>query len=474
MFDFKIVQLMSRMDKAQLRRLEEFVDSPYFNKNGDLRKLYRYLQGYFSGDVAPELFSMEGAYQVLFDADIFKKEALIKLMSKLYKLAEQFIVSESFEEQEVDSGLRLLAYYQKNHHSGLFEGTFKRLKKQLEKPDYEDIEYYFNVLKIEEAASDYYSVRADFGQGDVNFQHCNNALDEFYICNKLDLMCLMKNRALVLGRQYSYTLSDWVDDLDTGLYPNNYLLKTYHAAWRLLSNPNEEIYYKTKHLVSDDSNLHILVKCKIFSYLENTAQLIFSDRKAYYKELFQLNQIQLDNGVAFVHNYLLPTRFRNTVQIGLNLGELVWVEQYIAEYGKRIIPDYAEKEDIVQLCTAMLKFEKKDYDGVLDLLNQYAFSHLFTKMDERRLRLKTYYELDLDSLFEGLVNSFRKFLHDNQEQLSKTVLQLNRNFLNYMFALSRIRPKDQPALQKIETDIRDTGILPEKEWLLQKIAAKRK
>ena len=200
-----------------------------------------------------------------------------------------------------------------------------------------------------------------------------------------------------------------------------------------------------------------------------TARVVFTNRDTYFRALFELYREQLEQGVLHINNYLSPVMLRNVTIVGLKLREYDWVHRFLEDNADRIVPTYAEREDIVTLCRAYLHFEKKEFKQTLSLINTLRYESLFTKMDERRIRLMCYYELKMHDSLSDLVNSFRKFISAHKKGIPENYIQENRLFLNFVQRILKAKIKSVREQRVLADKIRQVPVLPEKEWLLSKL-----
>ncbi len=468
----RLVKLLLGFSKAELKQLADFVRSPYFNKNENLIKLYTFIQAY-----APRFkhksFTFNLAFERLFPDQVYKKERIIKLCSKLMKLAEQFVIQQQVAKKEMKSKLLLLDYYNKVNQNSLFEATLKNIRKLNDKQEERNSEYYQLSFAIESEYAHYLSAKLDDQKGDVNFQPTTNSLDIYYLSQKLEQLCQMKNRQQTVPFPYRFDLAqEIITFLPQSIYYNIPIIQIWYTAFLLLDNPVLAHYQQLKKLVREhQTRIAIQEKRALYTYLENSSALLMS-RQERYVELFELYQLQLKDQTIYSDGYLQPLSFRNIITVALKLKENRWAEQFLEEHQTLIVPDYTEKEDMVSLCKALILFEQKQYDQTLDFLNLLKYNNVYTKLDERRVRLKVYFELGFDDLFDDLINSFRKFISKNKTQINEVYINLNRNFVNAINTMQKLKyeVKNQQAKRNdLIIKIQTMSLIAEKEWLLTKL-----
>lgn len=464
----KLITLLQHFSTPELKQLKSFVDSPFFNKNQNLKKLISFIQIHapsFEGDS----FTYQEAYIFVFKNEAFKKDKVIKLMSKLFSLTEQFIIHTRVKKNEVSNKLQLLKYYNQQNLAHYFEMTFAKIKKRQKSSTIKNNQWSYHQFQLEREYAAFLGANADDGTGDINLQTTNNALDIFYLEMKLKYLCCMKNRQRLTSFSYEFTLQKELEIyFQNNPLTQEPLIVVWRNAYHLLSNQDSEEHYHAlkSSLEQFASQIEIIDKRLFYTYLENTAKFVFPD---FFEELFSLYQIQIKQGIFYTNSFFGPPIFKNIVTVALRLNKLDWTTDFIETHYDKIVPDNKEKGDIYFLCLALLLFEKGKYDDALDILNQAKMVNLYIKLEERRLRLKIYFEMDYHLPFEDGINSFRKFLSENRKDIADYWLEANRNFLNTVYYLFKTIKNDKKRLHKLKSTIEATNVLPDKTWILKKL-----
>jgi len=464
----KLIKLLQCFSKPELNRLKLFIDSPFFNKNLKLKKLMTYINGY-----APRFdnvnFTYENAYQQIFSEKKYQKEPIIKLFSKLFDLTEQFIFHDQLKEDSTTKKIALLQFYNQQNLIAYFRSTLKSIRKVQDNAVIKNDIWAFNQLQIEHEYAHFLSANADNGTGDINLQATNDALDIFFLQKKLKYFCYMKNRQRLVSFPYKLTLEEELNQYaESDVSIQDPIILIWRDAFNLLSHPKSLTAYQQlkSNLIHHSSHIEMSDKRVLFTYLQNMAKFVFED---FFEELFSLYKTQLKENILYENHFLLPVTFKNIVSVSLRLKEYTWAKDFIERHREKIIPSHKDKDSIYFLCLAILHFSKGEFDEALEILNQARINNLYTKLEERRLRLKIYFEMEYRLLFEDGINSFRKFLSENRKHIATYYLNANRDFLNTIFYLFNSGQYDQKRFDKLKKTVEETAFLPEKEWILQKI-----
>jgi len=472
----KLIIVLSSISKEELKQFKKFVYSPYHNENIQVRRLLDYLVKWYP-DFEQKRITYEQIFKAINPESNNTKEFVIKLCSRLFKCLENYLAihakqADSLAKQtkEIKKLLQLLRYYNENHLDGLFKQTLKRLDKALEEYPYRN-EYYFNFQHLREVVyCGFLSAKQERGTGDVNLQELNNRLDEYYFIYKMKLFSLMINRQQVVPHPYDKTLFSVIRSSVLTNTENRAVFEVWRKVIEVLEEPgNKGNYDKLKLLLKKNNHLLNPEDARNFYvYLGNMLVNLPAGSDAFYTEYFKLYEQQLETGLIYVNGLITPVVFQNIFTLALRLRKLDWAHQFLENHKDKIAPEYLEKEDIYTLCLASYNFELKQFEEALSKLNQIGFISVHTKLQEKRIRLRVYYELDMILLLDGLINSFRKFLSENKTKIHPYHIEGNRKFINFVFALSNLQEGKAKKIHSIKDQIENTRNLPGRNWLLEK------
>lgn len=466
----KLIKVVEKFSKSELKRLRNFVYSPYFNNDKKVQLLFDFIYEY-APDFNHKKFTADNAMLIFNSESKCDDATLIKLQSRLFKVIEMFIHHELTQDFS-DVDLSLMKFYNRENLTTNFKNAHKKAQKEQDNQPFRNADYYHRQFLIENEYDLFLTGKFENSTGEMNHQRVADRLDTFYLARKLDILCQMHNRQRIVNVNYNMAMLDEILALlQTSDYAKVPVIALWHQALLLLTNTdNSAHYYNLKKLLAQHENLmNNLERRMLYTYLENTLRHVSKDRNQYYKELFDLYDTQLNNNLLYIDGFLLPNIFKNIVTVALALNHVEWTVNFLDKNQYKIAPEYENREDVYSYCLARLYFEQNKFDSVLGVLNQMVFNDISIKMDVRRIYLGVYYEKKMDISFEGMVSSFRKFLTKNQETVSSLHIQANRDFINVINKIYNTLKKDQEKLNDIEQQISVIKILPQKAWLLEKL-----
>ncbi|MGB0931097.1 MAG: hypothetical protein ACPGVB_09995 [Chitinophagales bacterium] len=410
----------------------------------------------------------KNAFYYVFPRETYKEQTITKLLSKLYKVIETFIAHEMYEKHLIVQKIDIMDYHNNRLLFKFFPSQLKDALKLQKKVKYQDNTYFYNQYQIEVQNSFFQSTH-DERVADVNFQNNNYYLDIHFIISKLMLFALMLNRQRSVNIEYDFTMmEELLQFLEESPYQKIPVIALWHKGLLLLRTPdNGNIYRDLKKLLEKYGDLQRLEETRVlYTILENASKEVIKVPKEYYEELFQLYDKQLKIGLFYTDGYLLPAIFKNISTIALRLEKYDWTVNFIEENYKKLLPE--AQTDLYNYCKADVFFHQKNYEMVLDLLQQVEYRDIYTKLGVKRMLLKVYYEMDEWSLLDSAINAFRVFIH-RQKDIADSHKKSHQNFINILGRILRLIPNEKGKIEKLMEEVQTTSDLSERGWLIEKL-----
>ena len=185
--------------------------------------------------------------------------------------------------------------------------------------------------------------------------------------------------------------------------------------------------------------------------------------------IYQLHQWGLENELLFVGPFLPEHQYKNLITncLILDKPEKAWA--YLQQLKEKLPPE--NREEAYKINVGAYYFHQREYDKVIETLNQERFSNGFYHLHSRTLYFMAAYlihNLSVDELVRG-IDSLLKYLrrHPLQDQ-TKAV---HNNFLRLFRRL--ILAVTDNDLQRLQQQIDATTPLVRKTWLEEQIEKKR-
>lgn len=476
----KLFKILSTFTVEELKQLGLYINSPYFNKNTKIIQLFEILEEKYIAFATKKITDKE--LITFLEEDNLKSLILPQkknvdfrvLMSFLTKLIENYLVQIQFEKNEHLQQRLLLNAFSNRRMSNLFEREYNQVAKE-NNHTLHDIDFFYHQFQLEDI---YFQYKLMQGQSDntvhKNLSNLLEFLDIYFVTSKLRYANAVKGREAIFGEKYNVRLfeevltiieekNEWLNTIP--------LIRCYFYSYQMShsTQQNNEKYF---HLLKDtiiESTAQISPDeaRQVYNTLINfCTKNIKKGKTEYLQHLFLFYKQIIQQGYIYVEGYIGPNHYKNAVIAGLRLNEIQWTEQFIENQKQKLEPKF--RESVYHYCAATLHFTTQNYGKALTHLLDFKHTDTFDQLNHKALIVKTYYELKYFEAVKSAIDTFRVFLLNNQNALSKNNYDSYRNFVNIMLKFYRIKTGGQKALGAIQKDIENTENLIERQWLMQK------
>ena len=469
MINSKLIQLISTFSKSELRAFQDFVASPYYNKNQDLVRFYSYLK-----KCAPEFsekkIRREKVYQSIFPKKAYNEKEMNYLMSFLLKLSEKFIGLRYYEQQSVQSAYHQLNAFMDRNLEKHYNNQLRKVKTALDILPYRDNEYYLHQYLIAYTENQYFQQLRQ-RKFDPHLQDAANALELFFMATKLQLTCEMMDREKILAARYQHgTIDEVLAYIEKHPLEKHPAISIYHEILKThQSEYTSDHFRQLKQLIFKYSHRFQLAEL-VFIYLHAINFCIQKIRKGnaeYGEEALELYMNGIKEKALFKSGYLTPWTYKNVVKLSLSLRKYDLCESFIREYTPSLAPE--SRENAWHYNLAELSYYRNDFGKAMDHLNQVEFTDIHYNLGARKMLLKIYHESEEEEALFSQLAAFKIFLKRNK-LIPANVKAPYQNFIDLLSQLIRARASSIPS---IRAKILNTRELTDRPWLLEKVTGNR-
>jgi len=459
---------MITLSPKELKKFEEFIYSPFFNKNELPVRLFNVLKVYHP-KMEESKVAMEAIFPKVFPKEKIEEQRLRYVMRDLTKLLEEFLTYTEYEKEDEFKKYMLLSAYDNRNLEKYFKITLDQAKESQDAQPYRDVNYLFNRYLIDEKGYEHSQAKEPNTLG-TSIQSAVENLDKYYLSNKLRYCCFLLSRQSILHEEYPQALFDEIVAwLGTHTYDDTPSISIYYQILRtLLDRDNAEEYQKLRELLAKNTGVFQLTELHdMYNALLNFCiRKINGGDSAYLHEIFDTYRTMVENGVIFDNGYIAPNEFKNVVMAGLRSDETAWVEKFLEEYKDKITPEYRQNTYIYNL--AILHYYKKEFSKSLKLMQTAEFKDVFFHLDAKALLLRTYYELNEAEPFFSLVDAFNNYLKRNK-LISEYQRTIYINLVKYARKLMLMKQSGKIATAELRIEIEQVKQVANLQWLMQKI-----
>ena len=396
----------------------------------------------------------EKVFKKLFVGKKYDDNKLSKIFSELSKMIEEFIITMQSKSNILQHKLELLKFYNERN----LEKYYLQIEREIDKLKTEIpigvmsqmIAYQFEEVKLN------YNLKHQ--DRNTNYQNIYSILVSFSDAEKLrwkNLSQINMFPSILENKYYSI------------LFNIQYCLEL------LLINDDEskidEIlnYFKQDYKIEKEQSRDIL-----FTLLHYCLQKINTGNTNYYVHIIDLFHTIENNGLILnVYNKMDLSTYKNYITCALKIKKINEAEFFLEKY-KQNLPDEVAAE-VYCFNKALIAFDKKEYSSVLDLILYCKFTDIFYKLNQRRLIIKTYYELMVNNTtyYTALIDAiiaFKKYLII-VKNLPELFIELNRNFLRFLSEILEINTKKNITKIILLNNLTATTQITERNWIEEKI-----
>lgn len=468
------IKLLRKCSNKEWKDFQEYVFSPFFNKNKKVRQLCDLVLKY-APNFNHSSLNKQNIFPILFKNRPYDRLPINNVISDLYQLLLDFLAFQELSERPqrlLDFQMKALL---KKEMTQLAEQRSRRFRQIQANSKWRDHEFFQQKYLLFENLDELFLTHQKRGY-DENLQLKSDAFDVYYFANKLRIACDMASRNVVLNANYECRFLNVFlkyfdeNELDWKSIP---VLKIYVKILQMLESEVAEVhYFDLKKLL--EKYFEIFPKSEltgIYSYLLNFCiKKINFGKSGFYTEILELYKVLLNRELIFKNEFLTQWTFRNIVTAGIRSNELDWAENFILNYQHRLLPE--EQKNAVSYNLAAVYFAQKNYQNALQILQNVTFTDNFYQLSAKTIQLKSYFELEETEAFYSLVSSFLKYLRRNT-QLSDYHKELNVSFVKTTKDIFRLKTSEElvskKAYEKKKKEISERfgqiKTIAERDWL---------
>ena len=472
----KLLQVLKTLSPTEFKRFDKFVQSPFYNTNPSVIKLYKVLKSAHPNFDTPRL-EKEKVFKKIFQNKTFNYHHFANILSEMTRLVEEYILQLELESRPFQKRkIRMEAFGKRNNYT-FFEKETRALIQELKEQSYRDVSYFKEMMDLKRGfishqSTPMYAVEEDFLRDTMNL------LDKYFALSKLQLAVAMKTKAKVVSTDYDIQMLDAALQYSAAAINEKESLAAMYAQILILQeDPNRtDVFYSSKNqFLKNIEQLRFSEKVTIFQLLSNyCTQKINAGHFEFNYDFLELAKVGLVEKLLLKNNQIGIGKYLNIADVASVLKEFEWTEKFLVEYAEYL--DKGLRSQTKALAFANLQFRQGDYDTVIDTISQEHFSIVIFEATTRFLLIKTWFEKFLEdkSLHEFVLS---KVVASEKFFVRKDVLSDIRTegYINFLKSIKRlIKAKIQFSIDEADKEnlINKIDAYPRiigKVWLKQKI-----
>jgi len=454
----KLHSFFNKLSSFELKRVQIFVESTYFNKRMDVRLLSEHYLKSNRKKTPEELFRQ------VFPDKSFKKEDWHLLCSRLFKLGEQFLITEELNADKTRQKLLLLQAYRKKQDQNAFKSTVSSAEKELSKQKLRDADYWQKKYDLEYEYFD--SIASHNRKSVTNLQDVNDTLDNYFITNKLKTACLALARWTIKKETYDIHLLDEILEFlkkrpDFLEIPS---VKIYYLCYKAITGKEDERWFTELRYAIEmhQDKFQPAEQRDIFLLATNYCiRRLNEGESVFIREAFELYRLSLDAGFLIESGIISESTFGNIVTLAAKLEEFDWANWFVETYSPFLKKVF--QSPLYHYSLGVLLYRTNQYDESMRQLAQVDTKAGFLLLGTKVLQIKIFFEQKEWDALEHLLESLRVYL-----QRRKDLGYRKRNYEMLIYFVRKLI--DLPYLSDDKKaiflkELKEAEGLTEKEWL---------
>ncbi len=462
----KVFKLLKTFSHQERQRFADFLKSIYFNYNDDIIRCFAAILPSLQKTKPIEQTELD-LWKKIFPSKKYDKAKFHRVCSDLLKEAERFLAYHKFSQNKTLQNVYVLQSMNEKRAMAQLPHLLKQSKTEHLKQTLHDSEFYYQQYLIE-AEQNNYQEKLNSRKDDKNLKSVMNYLDKYYLIMKLQCCCAILHYKNITNIDADLVLMDEILlHLKNTSYKEIPVINIfYHILLTQLEKENEQHFQQLKKLLLENSkSFEKPLAREMYAHaIQYCIKKINSGSLNYYRELFHIYKETLAKKLIQVNNELSPYEYKNIITTGLRLGEFNWIEKFIVEYKNQLPIEH--QENAFTFSMARVYFFKKEYDKVLELLQQVEYDDVFYLLDAKVALIKTFYELEeIDSLV-ALLDSFKMLLRRKKDIAENLRIHYN-NFVVYVKKL--VSTSDRKKIIQLKAELATSINVTELSWLRDKV-----
>lgn len=454
----KIVELIHYFDNDIIERMYNHFQNELSVKN----ELIVLLDTIYKNKLNGIASTTDNLFKIVYKKQKRTPNDFRKLCHELLQKTESFL---SLEYIRNDSSLQqysLLKYYKHKQLFSFYENAKNKIEKRSDDLISSSNIQYNNLFK----ESHYYTLIEDKTRTSENYiLPYSDALDEYYILQKLKLICHALNEQHFTTYTTLPKHSEFILSIDNKTYST--LIQFYFETAKLLQDiKDENAYYILKKNIQDSKNIHAEDLKTIIQYLINYSVIkINKGTSNFIQELFEWYKY---HDIVIEEEQISPVRFRNIVNIAIRLKEYNYALHYINKNGKKL--PFELQTSIIDFNKAKLYYAQKKFDTVIDILRNQQYNDITFNLSAKVLLVQSFYEKKEFQFLESFLESFRIFILRNKE-MNTASKKIHQDFIKIIHRLIKMEFASAREIELFKSKINNNNNLPDKAWILEKLEA---
>lgn len=433
----KLAELICSLNESELKSFENYLLSPYFNNSEQISKLFYILKKSY-----PDFNTLtkEAIFTAIYPKEEYKDKKIRDLLSRMLKLAEDFIAQEKFMNNKL-LGIRFtleeLAAKNLEKH---FVAKAKEAENEIGKEKVLSGNFLYEKYSVFKEKRNYLTLINDSIKSPDFYKDIGIEIEmfEFYMLYKIlryGISVFINQKTI--KHDYDFKILELILKYirDNPQFQQPIIMIFYYLIILNRGEAGQETYHELRKLIDEnidnfDKEDQILILVEQFNYTK--IESLKGDefyKKENYRILKQNTEMNIypREGIYFTDSsYIMiaATAFKE--------NDFEWAEKFMTDYKDKLDP--VKKENIYMYAQSVMHYRKKNYGEALKGFAKVSIDDFYYQMRVKNHQLKIYVETGNYESAERTVDTFKHFLSTAKYMPDFIKVRL----VNYVNFVSRI------------------------------------
>lgn len=460
----RLESLLNTFSSKELRAFQTWVNSPFFNKREDVKDLLGVCRMYRQRQQKTP--TKQVVYARIFFNEPYDDQRLRLVISRLNRLAEQFLVYQTQQQNSAQQQIELCRIYRERQLDRHFHSALRKAEAHIKASSHRSTSYFAQLHDIHFERYRYHA--AHYKDRVYPIDQIAQSLDGYFVLQKLRQVVMAGRHELVFNVSYELGLSPLVLEQlenDPALMEQP-VIKLYYCAFQSLKDRwstdkyfrfKDELLRHASFLPKHEQRNLILAAIGICGVHYN-----YGKRTAFAPEIQLLHEYALGHQLF---QELDVYMFKDIVSIGLANGKFAWVEQFIVE--RNVLVHQRQRETIIQFSWGNVALEREDYAAALTHFHQVNFENIFLATVTKVYSTIALYHLGEWDVASSYISALEVFVRKKKNFTYHRDLILR--WAKYTRRLMALQPYDNAARIKLLAEVQADDNIGMRWWLLTQL-----
>jgi len=485
---YDLLIYLSRASEKDIISLSRFLESPYYNTDKSLVKLF--------DEIVKNIKLFTGDYHSFKDLIIkrldYSEKTVTKQMSYLCQYTTKFLKQKSFENDVINSELMFNSYLLDNKLIGFLKenlvSTDLLIKNDLKLSDNKYLQCFKNNI-INFTSLIYFSGYNGKTESFKSHSILDTAFSDIMLFNIQQITGLYINNFFLivnnnenkenifdygLNEIFSYCQKNKIFNEDKDKYK---VFNIYLSLYNTIHFKNDKAFF-INYKKNIESNINFFSKELLkfhYEVLINFCLIkerLAEDYKFYEKEHLDLMFKYFDNDYFKLDNndFINSIEFANFISHAFSIGELDVIKSFVDKNSSKLKVD--EYDNMIKYGYAYYYFGKKQYQKAIKCINDISNLNNILKINMRNIEIRIYYERGKYEILRDALHNYNSSVLDDKMLTTSDKFSLQK-LLRYLNNLVLIQENNNIKEKLLDAEYNKNKIINEsvfslKDWLIDK------